>query len=297
MTGLVGFDDVRSRVSPKSAWFELRSRSGTDGVPAADPAVAAWLADGCPKRRGADYARFFFELDAWSEYWDLYHPETKGLYHFGDGASPGYLSAFLPDPDGSRAPIFDAWKAYALASRDEGGAAGPRAAFEREARGAAEAVLAVDALVRGLVGEHFGEGPELDGDAYLDAIERFALDELPECPERHDLLPDDDSRKPYAGQHRMAGDVMWFAWAVHLECVRVVDRADALRALLMAGVALGTSMDYAFTGRCRTRSEYESADAAAWARIWERARECASDFDRAAAEVRDLFFIRAYGDD
>lgn len=296
-------------------WFALRVRlreAGPDAdltdivEPAGKPDEArlrAWIADGCPRRPGRDYARFLFELDAWSEYWDLYHPETRGRYHFGDGTQPGYLSAFLPTPTGGRAPVFEAWKRVALTPADEPWAADDRRAFEQQARAphVAEAALAVDDLVRGLVRAHFAEQDGgLDEDAYLDAIERFAHDTLPTCPDRTAALPPDDSRLPYSDTHRMAGDIMWFAWAIHLECAQLVapcnERERGERALCMAGVALGSSMDFAFSGRCRTRKEYKSADGAAWARIWARAKECAREFDRAAAEVRELFLIRTYGD-
>ena len=67
--------------------------------------------------------------------------------------------------------------------------------------------------------------------------------------------------------------------------------------MLMAGVALACSMDYRFSGRCRTRREYDTSDDEAWRRIWQRTQACATDFDTAAAEVRELFLIRTYGDD
>jgi hypothetical protein len=93
---------------------------------------------------------------------------------------------------------------------------------------------------------------------------------------------------------------MWFAWAVHLECAELAAPANPdvqeMRRLLMAGVALGCSFDFAFRKRCRTRREYTSADAATWERIWSRARRCLLDFEYGANEVRELFRIREYGD-
>src|SRR5580698_3567986 len=45
----------------------------------------------------ARYAAWFHELDAWTEYWDLYHPETRGRYYFGDGeVEAGLLTPLLP---------------------------------------------------------------------------------------------------------------------------------------------------------------------------------------------------------
>jgi hypothetical protein len=42
------------------------------------------------------YVAWFHELDAWTEYWDVYHPETRGRYYFGDGGEePGLLTQIL----------------------------------------------------------------------------------------------------------------------------------------------------------------------------------------------------------
>ena len=121
MSGDVGYDTVRPLLPADVGWFDLRRARWTDpraGIGETNREFDLWLDDLCPLRPGQHYAAYFFELDAWSEYWDVYHPETCGLYHFGDGELEGYLSAFLPGPNNPRAPVFDAWKAYALASRD-----------------------------------------------------------------------------------------------------------------------------------------------------------------------------------
>jgi len=293
MAGGVGFDDVRERMGcAPGDWFALRARIRGSGAPPAeaDEQVRAWVADGCPRRRGSEYAAYFFDLDAWTEYWDVYRPETRGRYHFGDGDGPGYLSALIPEPGRSRAPVFDAWKQLALASYDPDPP--DDASFKALAREAAEPALALDELVRRLLHEHFGAS--VDRDAYFDALERFATDTLPAIPERTALLEPDDARRPSSGTHMLAGDIMWFAWAVQLECAELADGPSADRALLMAGVALACALDYAHTGRCRTRVSYRAADHAAWQLVWERARGWADDFDAAAREVRELFYIRTY---
>src|SRR6201996_654767 len=42
------------------------------------------------------YAAWFHELDAWTQYWDIYRPETRGRYHFGNGTTePGLLRRFV----------------------------------------------------------------------------------------------------------------------------------------------------------------------------------------------------------
>jgi hypothetical protein len=307
MLGNVGFDeDVRALAGSAADWRMARgSAAAGHGAFADHPLARAWIADGCPKRRGASYVRFFEELDAWSEYWDIYHPETRGRYYFGDGAAePGWLRAFLPSPGGPPPPAFTSWKRHAVFQRDPSGAELLQRFVEEARRPAvAEAVLAVDDLVRGLVLAHFADagGGGLDGDAYLDAMARFGADRLPENPERYRRLPDDDGRKGSSLHHTIEGDIMWFGWAVHLEAAQLNappgDTGRGLRALLLAGVALGCAMDYSSRGRRRTRSEYQAGDAAAEALLWTRAQTWRLDFDAAAAEVRELYRIREYGDD
>jgi hypothetical protein len=243
---------------------------------------------------GARYAAWFHELDAWTEYWDVYHPETRGRFYFGDGLEePGLLRRFLPRE--GVPPVFTAWKGQALRT-------GPAAAFAREARGpdVAAALLEVDGLVARLFAEHFGDAdrPEVRED-YLEAIFRFAVDALPPAPERDALIADDDPRKPTAGRHRLEGDLMWFAWALQLEAAQAVAGADggrARRALLLAGVATGCAADFAWRGHRRTRPEY-GRDADTRHLLRARGRRWATDLEAAAAEVHALFRIREWGEE
>src|SRR3977135_4551556 len=99
------------------------------------------------------YAAWFHDLDAWTQYWDIYHPETAGRYHFGNGTTElGLLRRFLRREQ--RPPIFNAWVRMAL-SLDT------REKFVEEARvpEVAAAVLEVDRLSRGLFQEHIGGAP------------------------------------------------------------------------------------------------------------------------------------------
>ena len=306
MTGSAGYADVLPFLHDHSDWWELRSqleKLPRLGLPnGGHPIVSAWYRDGCPKLRGTQYAQYAWELDAWTEYWDVYRPETGGRYYFGSADHPGYLNRFLPNPSGRRSPVFDSWKAVALDTRETPD-------FSLEERFAqsvrdpevTEAVLAVDELVRRIVSNHFNDGSgRLDALAYLDAMERFGRDTLPENPERYALIPDDDPRKSSALHHTIEGDIMWFAWALHLECAELVAPADpqgqAVRRLLMAGTALGCAFDSAFRHGYRTRKEYQSADDGAWSRIWARARLCAASFAAGSREMRELFRIRTFGD-
>jgi hypothetical protein len=240
------------------------------------------------------YVSWFHELDAWTEYWDLYHPESRGRFYFGDGAGePGLLTRFLPREGRPRA--FVAWSRMALR-------AGSVVAFEGAVRASevADAVMEVDALLSRLFAEHFGDpaDPHVHVD-YLDATFLFATNSLPPATGRDALVDEDDPRKRTAGRHMLDGDLMWFAWALQLEAARAIagtDREHARRALMLAGVATGCPADYAGRGHRRTRPEYRP-DAATAALLHERGLRWASDFDAAAEEVHALYRIREWGDD
>jgi len=246
---------------------------------------------GLEAHRSRRHAAWFHELDAWTEYWDIYHPETRGRYYFGDGqGEDGLLARFLPRT--SYPPAFAAWTGMALLSQ------APEAFF-RQVRvpAVAGAVMEVDALVARLFHEHFGDAGEAGVRAdYLEAMFSFAIDALPPAPERLARIPEGDWRKPTAGRHTLDGDIMWFAWALHLEAAQALARPDQRRALMMAGVALGCAANFAWRGHRRTRAEYK-ADAATASLLRERALRWAGDFDAGAAEVRALYRIREWGAD
>ena len=110
------------------------------------------------------HAAWFHELDAWTEYWDIYHPETRGRFYFGDGAGEnGLLTRFLPREH--RPPAFNAWRQMATGS-------GTPDNFRREVRipEVAAAVMEVDGLVGRLFDKHFGDAadPSVQQD-YLEA--------------------------------------------------------------------------------------------------------------------------------
>jgi hypothetical protein len=247
------------------------------------------------------YVAWFHELDAWTEYWDIYHPESRGLYYFGDGAgAPGFLTQFLPRD--TRPPAWSAWLQMALSSTDPGGPAAAKAFVEAvQERSVREAVLEVDALLEGLFAKHFGaaDDPHVQRD-YLEAVFRFAIDTLPPATERHARIADDDPRKSTSGRHTLEGDLMWFAWAMHTEAAQALvplgrhPRADARRALSMAGVNVGCAAQFAWKGHRRTRPQYR-ADAATARLLRESGLRWAGDFAAAADEAHALYRIREFG--
>lgn len=256
--------------------------AGTTGVPGAT---------GDARQR---HAAWFHELDAWTEYWDVYHPETKGRFYFGDGVSePGLLTRFLPRTQ--RPPAFEAWTRMALSR-------GTKDAFAAEIRvpDVGSSVMEVDGLVGRLFATHFGDpaDPQVQAD-YLEAIFEFAIDVLPPAVERDARIREDDPRKATAGRHTLDGDLMWFAWALQIEAAFVIAGRDSdhtRRALLLAGVASGCPANFAWRGHRRTRAEYRpDAQTAALLRI--RGRNWISDPDAAANEIHALYRIREWGED
>jgi len=245
-----------------------------------------------PSGAEARYVAWFHELDAWTEYWDIYHPETRGRFYFGDGQSEaGLLARLLPREQ--RPPAFVAWTRMALGTA-------PASEFVDIVRtpDVAEAVIEVDGLMARLFAKHFGDAadPRVCED-YLEAIFRFATDTLPPASERDARISVDDPRKRTAGRHTLDGDIMWFAWALHIEAAQAIagmDRDHPRRALLLAGVAMGCPVNFTWRGHRRTRQAYQPDDATAGL-LRRRGLEWATDFSAAADEVHALFRIREWG--
>jgi hypothetical protein len=116
----------------------------------------------------------------------------------------------------------------------------------------------------------------------------FAAEEILNHPKAH----------PSNGRHMIDSDIMWFAWAVHLEAADIIARQHnedhARRALQLAGIATGCAANFAWRGHRRTRSEYGRDDRTAIS-LRERGMQWASDFEAGAREVHALFRIREWG--
>lgn len=240
------------------------------------------------------YISYFHELDAWTEYWDIYHPETKGHYYFGaDDEGTGLLNWFLPRDQ--RPPAFKAWSDMALLIDSPN-------SFLREiqAPNVCLAIMEVDELISRIFSKHFGNPSEPSVQAdYLNAMFRFATDTLPPAIERNARIADNDPRKSTAGRHTLAGDIMWFAWALHLEASHLIDKLvkdQSRRALMLAGVAIGCAANFTWLGHRRTRSEYRP-DAATASLLHDKGICWASDFETASKEVRALYRIREWGEE
>jgi hypothetical protein len=238
------------------------------------------------------YAAWFQELDAWTQYWDIYHPETNGRYHFGNGTTePGLLRKFVRYEQ--RPPIFNAWVRMALALDS-------RRKFIEEARApeVAAAVLEVDRLVSRLFKTHFGDAndPRVQED-YINAMLCFGCDMLPPATDRAARFSDSDLRKGAAGRYAMELDLVWFSCALHIEAVHAVfgvDEDHARRSLMLAGLAVGCSADYVWRGHRQTRPEYSKDFQTAYL-LRNMGMEWADDFAAGAKEIHALFRIREWG--
>jgi hypothetical protein len=238
------------------------------------------------------YAAWFHELDAWTQYWDVYHPETAGRYHFGNGSTePGLLRKFLRREQ--RPPVFNAWVRMALLLDG-------REKFVAEARvpEVAAAVLEVDRLVSRLFKKHFGDAadPAVQAD-YINAMLCFGCDTLPPATEREEQFSDSDPRKQAAGRYAMQIDLVWFSCALHLEAVHAiygVDEDHPRRALMLAGIAVGCSADFVWRGHRQSRPQYSRDFQTAYL-LRNMGAEWAGDFRAACREVHELFRIREWG--
>ncbi|MCW2497708.1 hypothetical protein [Jatrophihabitans sp.] len=241
----------------------------------------------------ARYVSWFHELDAWTEYWDIYHPETRGHFYFGDGDSePGLLSVLLPRF--TRPPAFETWLEVALRR-----ASPCDFVAEISKPRVADAVLEVDDLMAEMFGRHFGDATDREVQAhYLEATHLFALDALPPATERAARVAPDDHRARTAGRHTLDGDIMWFAWALHTEAAQLLtgddDPATPRRALMLAAVAAGCPANFVWRGHRRTRPEYRADDATA-ALLRERGLAWAQDWRAGVTEIRALYRIREWG--
>ena len=238
------------------------------------------------------YAAWFHELDAWTEYWDIYHPETEGRFYFGNGGDePGLLMKFMPQR--RRPPAFSAWTQWVLEI-------GSAESFAEQVRvpDVSAAVMEVDALVGRLFEKYFGDASDpIVQDDYLESIFRCGIDSLPAATERNSRIADSDWRKSTAGRHIIENDLMWFGWALHLEAAQLLagpGKDQVRRALQLAGVATGCAANFAWRGNRRTRPEYRPDQQTA-ALLRSRGKAWASDFEACAAEVHALFRIREWG--
>lgn len=252
---------------------------GYENTPHPSVAIKSWVA-------------WFHDLDAWTEYWDVYHPETNGRFYFGDGKlEAGLLRRLLPQQ--SKPVVFVAW--LNMASNEDA-----RQQFISEVMKpeVSEAIVEIDGLIARLFERHFGDArlqqTKLD---YLQATFMFATNTLPPADERFARIDNDDPRKSTSGRHTLEGDLMWFAWAYVIECAQVIfgeGQGSERRKLQLAAIAMGCPVNFAWRGHRRTRIAYRPDQPTADL-LMERANIWANSYDLARREVYALYCIREWG--
>ena len=198
-----------------------------------------WVKDSCPKRRGQTYFDFFVDLDAHTEYYNVYDANPDGKYM---NAIIQYMKFIWQD-----------WMEYAtLEAEQEGKDALNRLKQELLNNTTKDNLILTNTLMKMLIEKHFGDTTgKIDIEAYFDAVEKFALDILPEDIDRFNRITDpNDFRKVHSKYHRMDGEQLWFIWAGQNEWSSFIDNNvnefGEIRRLQLAGAIYGVCLDYTF---------------------------------------------------
>jgi hypothetical protein len=141
-------------------------------------------------------------------------------------------------------------------------------------------LLAIETMIDRRFRERFGDArvDSVQRD-YLAAVFHHAADDLP--------------------HRRMRKDPRWFAWALQIEAAVALvgmDDQDPRRTLMLAGIASGCPVDFAWHGERPTRVEYRR-DATTVALLHRRGLRWATDYGGARTEVHALFRIHELGHD
>jgi hypothetical protein len=234
---------------------------------------------------------FFVDLDAYTQYFDVYDLVPDARYMGMYGVLGGVIAAWNRVAE----TVDPAAHAAALQTL--------RARVQEPQ--SAQALQGLDAMMVALVRQHFPSGSGVDADGYLDVVEAFGRDVLPPDPDRLArvlALDPDDPRKDMAERHRMDGASMWFTWAAVVDCASLLSESDPslapgqeARTLMLAGCAAGSAFDFVFRAkpgdpRGRTRPEY-TPDLATLSLLRSSARAWAADLDEARSNARDLHRI------
>jgi hypothetical protein len=255
---------------------------------------SAWVADEAPKVRGGLYSSFFRDLDAVTEYFNLYNLSQNVFLmpaiqkYFGRNSEPG------------RRKALNIWQAYAVIPDDDAAKLTEKQALEQELAHAdvADAIRSVDAVLLGLMRRHWSLNNAPDREVALEALMRFGADRLPDDMDRLNrvkgLNNPADPRLPFAQYHRMDSLIMWMNWMGHVECAAMINGGQSaehgLRTVLMASLCLGYSADCVFRNRGQTHAEYYGPDGES--RMWRKSSLLANDFDKARLESHALARLR-----
>jgi len=300
---ITDWESCRQRASQLQNRVVERGDMPPGGLPQQKRAlIAEWIRQGCPKYRASRYSAFFLELDSYTEYFEYYD------------APENYMPVVLQYFDrrmGDGTKAINAWWRW-VSSRglpDESHYRAELDAFLSDGTVRA-AILKVNTLLAQLLDKHFpGTGGEVDFQAFMDAIELFAKDQLPPDEDRRQRvrssIPQAATPKEreeletyadcYARYHRMDGEAMWFNWAAHSDMALMIendnDTASRSKSIQLAGTTVGSVIDYVFRKRGKTRSEYSADPARALIAMRRASKRYVTDIPAARAELYALVSI------
>lgn len=249
-----------------------------------------WVTDLCPKYKGQKYFDFFIDLDAHTEYYDVYNVSLDGKYM---NAIVQYMKYIGKD-----------WMVYAtLENEQEGKDALNRLKQELLNNTTKDNLILTNGLMKTLIEKHFADNTgKVDIESYFDAVERFALDIYPEDIDRFNRITDpNDSRKVHSKYHRMDGEQLWFIWAGQNEWSSFIDNNTSefgdTRNLQLAGAVFGVCLDYTFRDDRSPKAKKVPAaknykkDERTLSLLRKRAVGWYNDFNSAIKEIHEIIQI------
>lgn len=277
---------------------------GLDGLPLMPPqgwpeqkiqSFESWTSEGAPAMSGAAYSSFFRDIDAQTEYFDVYGApnglEDMGAYYSLFWGRDLLLQAEWLQFFQNRAstPILAQQKAKKWI-----------AAITAASQPAiSNGILQIDSFICDAARRHFDHNGSFDRLACLDAFRRFGEDVLPEDEDRESRVRALDDPTDYrlvnnfARFHRMDTRMLWFYWFGHLQLAMAIrtpnDPNEDIRKALVAGIFIGQVSDAAYRegSNRQTRPEYLADEQA----VWQTAVALCDDYDVAATEIQDLYYI------
>lgn len=249
-----------------------------------------WVNDSCPKYKGKKYFDFFVDLDAHTEYYDVYDVSPDRKYMNAINQYMGF--------------IFTDWMEYAtLENEPEGREALNRLKQRLLNNTTRDNLILTNTLLKSLIEKHFHDATgKIDIESYFDAIERFSLDIYPEDIDRFNRIKTPgDRRKDYSKYHRMDGEQLWFIWAGQNEWSSLIDNNTSefgdVRKLQLAGAIFGVCIDYTFRDDRSPKAKKVPAvknykkDERTLSLLRKRAVGWYSDFNSAVKEIHEIVQI------
>lgn len=245
-----------------------------------------WVDSGATKFSKETYADFFRDLDAHTEYWREYMPDSNGRWMKSAVNVMGTM---------------DLWGEYAQFSYLEDGDDYFEDLVEYVSNNSQlkDDIRVVDELLVGLARKHFSIDGVFDGFAFIDAFEHFGLGSLPQDPNRDEIHIVGNHPEGEAIEHRMDSTSMWFFWAMQVELSFLIatdtDEDHEIRTHYIAALCTGAPMDFVFRNDSareeqnrKTKPSYTATEGTR-KRIRSKSKRIRNDWSKAIKELHTLF--------